>query len=261
MPEQVCLVGLEEFQTAEIRQHVKLPYIIHDVVPRIVVKDCQLLVQHPNRASLVPVSKVVLHGIFDDDMDFITGLAVWGGPCLPNALAMMDCRLKLPCLARALRHTRFGSPARGYAAPGTTVETDKEYVAKWDNWHCGENKVRFHDSWTSEQPSIIEPFFAGQAVRIVIVGNRFWQIRLEGRDWLKSIHDPQAHFMDIDPELLADTQAVRAAFGLEIIANDYIVADDGSKHLLEVNHIPNVTRFPEVWEAYRDYVVGWLTAS
>ena len=36
-----------------------------------------------------------------------------------------------------------------------------------------------------------------------------------------------------------------------------IVADDGSKHLLEVNHIPNVTRFPEIWQAYRDYAVTW----
>jgi len=66
--------------------------------------------------------------------------------------------------------------------------------------------------------------------------------------------------MDIDPELLEDTQNLKAAFGLEIIANDYIVVNDGSRHLLEVNHIPNVTRFPEIWEAYRDYVVDWINS-
>ncbi len=64
--------------------------------------------------------------------------------------------------------------------------------------------------------------------------------------------------MDVDPELLADTQHIREEFGLEIIANDYIVTEQGSRHLLEVNHIPNVTRFPEVWAAYRDYVIQWL---
>ncbi len=39
---------------------------------------------------------------------------------------------------------------------------------------------------------------------------------------------------------------------------DYIVGDQGTKHLLEVNHIPNVTRFPAIWEAYRDYAVQFL---
>ena len=40
-----------------------------------------------------------------------------------------------------------------------------------------------------------------------------------------------------------------------------VVAEQGTKHLLEVNHIPNVTRFPEIWEAYRDFVVEWVQAS
>src|SRR5262249_22054904 len=153
---------------------------------------------------------------------------------------------------------RFASPVRGYAAPGTPFEADNERVAKWGNWHCGENKARFTGSWSSDQPCIIEPFLKGQAVRIVLIGDRFWQIRLEGEDWLKSIHDPRATFTPADEELVTDTRAVRQGFGLEIMANDYIVTDDGSKHLLEVNHIPNVTRFPEIWEAYRDYVVHWL---
>jgi len=48
------------------------------------------------------------------------------------------------------------------------------------------------------------------------------------------------------------------AFGLEIVANDYIVGEDGQKHLLEVNHIPNVTRFPALWAAYADYAVRWV---
>ena len=65
----------------------------------------------------------------------------------------------------------------------------------------------------------------------------------------------------LDPELLADTRAIGQAFGLEIVANDYIVTPDGARHLLEVNHIPNVTRFPEIWEAYRDYVVEWLART
>jgi glutathione synthase/RimK-type ligase-like ATP-grasp enzyme len=98
-------------------------------------------------------------------------------------------------------------------------------------------------------------------VRVVIIGDQVWQIKLEGDDWLKSIHHDTADFMPPDPELVADTKQVKAAFGLEVIANDYMVGDDGTRYLLEVNHIPNVSRFPEIWQAYRDYVIEWIRAE
>jgi hypothetical protein len=258
MVDRVCIVGLDEPEYTEIQERVEVRLVAHEILPRIVVKEGQLLVESRRGPGLIPVSKVVFHSIYENDLEFIAALVLWGGPCLPNAQGMMDCRLKLPCLARALQHTRFGRPPRGYAAPGAPFVADGEWVAKWGNWHCGENKARFTGSWESEEPCIIEPFLPGQAVRVVIIGDRHWQIRLEGESWLKSIHAPDAAFMEVDPELLEDTQNVRQAFGLELIANDYIVTDQGTRHLLEVNHIPNVTRFPEIWEAYRDYVAGWL---
>jgi hypothetical protein len=204
------------------------------------------------------VSKVVYHGIFDDDHDFIAGLALWGGACLPNPLGMMDCRLRLPCLVRALQHTRFGEPLRSFAAANVPFTTQTERVAKWGNWHCGENKTRFTDTWQSADAAIIEPFIVGRAVRIVLIGDQYWQIALEGDDWLKSIHHATADFMPVDADLLADTRRIQQAFGLQVMANDYMVTPQGTKHLLEVNHIPNVTRFPAIWAAYRDYVVAWL---
>jgi hypothetical protein len=259
MVDRICLVGLDEPESTAIRERLAGTRVLaHDMLPRILVKDGQLLVESSSGVRFVPVSKVVFHGIFEEDLDFIAALALWGGPCLPNALGMMDCGLKLPCLVRALRYTRFGAPPRGYAAPGTAFDSDRERVAKWGNWHCGENKARFTDSWTSDQACIIEDFLAGQAVRVVLIGDRYWQIRLEGEGWLKSIHDPRAAFMEVDGELLADARHIRSAFGLEILANDYIVGSDGSRHLLEVNHIPNVTRFPEIREAYLDYAVRWI---
>lgn len=259
MRERICIVGLEPDQHTELRELVGLPVVAHDLVPPIIVQNNQLLVAARNRLGMLPVTAVVFHGIFADDFDFIAALALWGGPCLPNAVAMMDCRLKLPCLVRALRHTRFGAPARGYVSPQTEIVAEGEHVAKWGNWHCGENKTRFVGTWESDQASIVEPFLHGQSVRVVLIGDRYWQIKLEGPDWLKSIHDSQADFMEVDPELLEDTRTIRDAFGLEVVANDYIVTVTGSKHLLEVNHIPNVTRFPEIWAAYRDYVAHWVT--
>ena len=57
---------------------------------------------------------------------------------------------------------------------------------------------------------------------------------------------------------MAPPITVRDDFGLAIIANDDIVRPDDTKHLLEVNNIPNVTRFPEIWEAYRDFAIQWI---
>lgn len=257
MIEYVCVVGLDEPESDAIQAKMDQRVIAHPILPGIMVDNGHLWVE-ASGGRVVQVSKLVYHGIFEQDLDFMVGLALWGGPCLPNARSMMDCRLKLPCLVRALDHTRFGAPRRGYAAPYVRFYADGERVAKWGNWHCGENKERFTGSWLGEEASVIEHFLPGVAVRVVIIGDRYWQIKLAGDDWLKSIHHADAAFMDVDAELLADTQTLKQAFGLEIIANDYIVNEDGSKHLLEVNHIPNVTLFPEIWDAYRDFVVDWL---
>lgn len=261
MAERICIIGLDEPETTEIRERVGVGIIAHEALPRIVVKEGQLLVEPRKGPWLVPVSKVVFHSLYENDLDFICGLALWGGPCLPNARAMMDCRLKFPCLIRALQVTRFGVPPRGYAGPNAVFDTERDSVAKWGNWHCGENKERFTGSWQSENACIIEPFLPGQAVRVAVIGEKCWQIKLEGADWRKSIHGTGAAIMEVDAELLTDTLAIRDAFGLEIIANDYIVTEQGSKHLLEVNHIPNVTQFPPMWKAYRDYVVNWIESA
>ena len=134
----------------------------------------------------------------------------------------------------------------GFAFTHGEFTTDAECVAKWGNWHCGENKERFTGTWTAKEPTLFEPFVTGEAVRIVIVGKPR-QIHMTGKGWLKSVHGEGTAFVPADPELVADTEAVRRGLGLDIIANDYIVGESGP-YLLEVNHIPSVTCFPELWE-------------
>jgi hypothetical protein len=257
MKEYVLFVGLDEPESDALRARLDVPSFASVTLPPIVVKDGVLLAE-ASAGRYVPVSALVYHAIYEDDLDFMVGLALWGGPTLPNARAMMDCRLKLPCLVRALEVSRFTAPRRGFASRKARYMADDERVAKWGNWHCGENKERFEGMWYAEEASVIEPFLRGQAVRVVCIGEQAWQIRLEGNSWLKSIHHADADFMPLDGELLEDTQAIGHAFGLEIVANDYIVGEDGQKHLLEVNHIPNVTRFPALWAAYADYAVRWV---
>jgi hypothetical protein len=253
----VCLIGLDEPEAQAIKAHLDVPVIIHTTLPGIMVKDGELWVEKSGRPKWARVSAVIYHGIFEDDLDFIAALALWGGACFPNPRAMMDCRLRIPCLVRALQFTRYGLPLRGFASPYVYFSSDEERVAKWGNWHAGENKERFIGTWNSDKPALIEHFLPGEAVRIVMVGEQAWQIRQAGEDWLKSIHHEGAEFMELDPDLLADTKAIKDGFGLEIIGNDYIIGAE-TKHLLEVNHIPNLTRFPELWTAYEGHVVAWI---
>ncbi|MCE9554473.1 MAG: hypothetical protein K8T91_13995 [Planctomycetes bacterium] len=253
-----CIIGLDDPQNAALKSRIAQPLLIHETLPGIVVRDGELFVEATSGFGLLPVSKVVFHGIFEDDHNLIAGLALWGGPCLPNARGMMDCRLKLPCLVRALQFSQFSAPPRGFVSAKTEYATSIERVAKWGNWHCGENKSRFKQTWRGDEAAIVERYLEGDAIRVVVMGEQYWQIKLEGEGWLKSIHHPTACIMEADSRLVVDTQAVARGFGLEIAANDYIVTADGQPHLLEVNHIPNVTRFPGIWEAYADYVVRWL---
>ena len=161
---------------------------------------------------------------------------------------------------RALAASRFGDTPRGFLSRGS-YRADGATVAKWGNWHCGENKARFDDQHEATEATVYEPFIVGDAVRIAIVGDRHWQIRLTGDDWRKSIHHAEAAPMAVDDALLADARHLAEHFGLQMIGVDYIVAEDGTPHLLEVNHIPNVTVFEEMTDAFVELELGWVPSA
>ncbi len=263
MKDRLCLIGLDPPESDAIAKRLEIPVIAHPMVPRIAVDAGRLLVESPTSSRRLPISHLVFHGIFDDDLEFLAALALWGGPCLPSAHGLMDARLRLPCLVRALERSRYAAPPRGFASAGMTISASHEQprVAKWGNWHCGENKRKLEESWTADQPSLIEPFLPGRAVRIALIGEHAWQIQLAGSDWRESIHHPDARIVEPDPDLVEDTRAVAQHLGLEVAANDYLIGDDGQVHLLEANHVPNVTRFDEIRRAYIDYVVAWAAGS
>jgi hypothetical protein len=260
--QRVLIVGHEPPEVEALQARVEAPLVCHEMLPRLRVWRGQLAVESPERDEhYLRVSHVVFHGIYEYDLPFLSALALWGGPCFPRARAMMDCRLRLPCLVRALEATRFGGLARGYADRGTTFAAEGEVVAKWGEWHCGENKERVNETWTAGEPTLFEGFVRGESVRVQLIGERAWQYRLGGEDWRRSIHHAAAGEMPLDPELEEDARRLQRHFGLEIAGIDYVVAEDGSKHLLEVNHIPSVTAFADVREAYVGHVAGWLNAG
>lgn len=92
----------------------------------------------------------------------------------------------------------------------------------------------------------------------MIVGERHWQIRLTGDTWLKSIHSEGAGEMDVDDELLEDSLDIARHFSLRCVGVDYMIGTDDRRHLLEVNHIPNVTVFPFMTEVFIGFAAAWV---
>jgi hypothetical protein len=260
MKPRVLFVGLESPEIKDIVDKIDCLSIVYENLPAVKLIDNKLFAESRFQpGKFLKIDKVVYHGIYENDFDFLTLLALWGGDCFPNATGMMDCRLRLPGLARALKVTKFGKLLRGMSLQGETWESARKTVAKWGNWHCGENKALFDKTYNPvSETTLYEDFITGEAVRIFLVEDKYWQIRLGGDDWLKSIHHNTAAEMSVDVELLEDTRNLARHFGLEVVGVDYMVSESGDKYLLEVNHIPNVTVFSFVREAYLNLVCEWI---
>lgn len=262
--QRILIVGLEEAEVNAIKQNLSFEYLIvqYDQVPQAKLVEGLLFVESPSVPDkYLLVDKVIFHGIYDNDFDFITLLALWNGPCLPNAIGMMDLRQRIPGLVRALSVSTYSGIKRGMVIGTQEYAAATEVVAKWGIWHCGEDKTRFTGEWTSTETSVIEEFIDGEAVRIMLVGNKYWQIRLTGDTWLKSIHNEGSWEMDVDAGLLQDSRAIAKHFNLQTVGVDYMVGTNGQKYLLEVNHIPNVTVFPFVNEAFVEFAHNWIRAT
>lgn len=259
--ERVLLVGIEREVHPLITRRLDCPFFVAETLPVIRVEDGVLLVQRTGGlggSGFLPVTHVLYHGIFETDFDFITALAIWRGHCLPSALGMMRARPRIPCLVEALQVTKFAGGPKGFAFRGQTINAPSVRVAKFGQMHCGEGKDKFEGRRLCDSPTLVEPFVDGRAIRIMAIGPKHWQIRLEGSDWKKSIHAESAAFETPRDDLVADTRALMKHFNLEVTGVDYMIDKESSPVLLEVNHIPNVDRFDEVRDAYVDYAIEWL---
>jgi hypothetical protein len=257
---RVLLVGLEPPESQAIIEQSDCLFVVYEYLPNAKLIDNELFVEsNLHTGKYLNVDKVVYHGIFENDFDFLTMLALWAGDCLPSARGMMDCRLRHSGLVRALQISRFGKMKRGMSLTSEAFYSERMTVAKWGNWHCGENKAKFAGKFNpNEDATIYEEFIEGEAVRVFMVGEKFWQVRLTGDDWRKSIHHTESAEMPLAADLQQDTQNLANYFDLSVVGIDYMIAYSGEKYLLEVNHIPNITVFPFVRETFIDFVRNWI---
>ncbi len=255
----IVLIGLERPEVDELRSRISRPLIAFEILPKIQLRGGELFVGRLGTWDWNgPVAAVVFHGIYENDLPTFAALALWGGPCLPSAHGMLDCRPRIPNLARVRRVSRFAALPRGYTDPGTTFTPDAPTVAKWGEWHCGEGKELVAATWTATEPTLFEPFLSGHAVRVTAIGDQIWQFLMGGENWKKTVHHSDTRLMPTDPVLADDVRTMQDDFDLSVCAADYIIRPDGSRHLLELNHIPDVTAFPEVWAAYLTFTTHWM---
>lgn len=159
-------VGLERAEVDQLRDRVAIPVVAHETLPKMQMRGGELFARRPDRDQFVPVAQVIFHGIFEDDLPTLAALALWGGPCLPGAHGMLDCRPRIANLARVRQVSRFAALPRGYADANTTFPVDGEMVAKWGEWHCGGGKERVTADRRVSEPTLFEPFVTGEAVRV-----------------------------------------------------------------------------------------------
>ena len=115
MDERILLIGFDAPEAAALSERLPHECVSHEMLPRIVVERGQLFVQSPRSAQFLQVSRVVFHGIFEHDLDFLAGLALWGGPCFPDRRRPSRAALlsRCPRCSRAGRFSRrTGEPAR-----------------------------------------------------------------------------------------------------------------------------------------------------
>ena len=261
MKPRILLIGLLPEEVESIKQTLSIDFLIvaYDLLPEVTLNNGVLSVESPRvMGKFLKVDQVIFHSIYEKDYDFITLLALWNGPCLPNATAMMNLRERIQGLIRSLEVSNFDGIPRGMTIGKQKYNSSKEVVAKWGVWHCGEDKHKFNGEWQSEETSVIEDFIEGEAVRIMLIGDKYWQIRLTGDTWLKSIHNDGSWEMELDESLLRDSQEIAKSFGIEMVGIDYMMGTNGVNYLLEVNHIPNITVFPFIKEAFIKYATNWL---
>ena len=121
MTERIAFIGHDRPEAADLQARCPFDTLVRESLPRIRLQSGTLFVESPRGYHFEPVTRVVFHGIFERDVDFLSALALWGGPCFPEPLPMLDCRLRLPCLARALTFTRFGGAAARLRRAGRRV--------------------------------------------------------------------------------------------------------------------------------------------
>lgn len=248
-------IGLDPAVVDSLRQRLEARVVAYPAVPRVYSADGQVRVESASVTGrwLEPAG-VLFYGYFENAGAARRALALASTPTFPDVGATLPLDERAMALLLALRAEGRLS-GRGFVPRGVAVTVESEHVLKWGNRHCGEDKARVTGKVDPVDDAVIEPFVAGGSMRVLIVGDKAWQLHYESNDWRKNM-GATITVADVDPELLARARHTVDRLGLPIAGVDYVVTETDAV-LLEVNAYPGLEDLPDASEAFLGMVETW----
>lgn len=183
-------------------------------------------------------------------------------PCWPDPEALLAVSDRHAALARCVAGGLVDHPVR-QGLFSREPQLPFPYVLKIGEEHRGEGKhlirsVADIPRW--DGVASMEPFFEGQSVRVLIIGERAFGAALRNESsWIKSAAG--GSFEAWEPDLAITQHARRAAglFGLSIAGVDYVV-DEAGFHFIELNPFPRLGLSRESAECARELLGAAMDA-
>ncbi|MEI7895317.1 MAG: hypothetical protein WCI05_19630 [Myxococcales bacterium] len=129
------------------------------------------------------------------------------------------------------------------------------YVLKVGEEHRGEGKYLIRaaeDIPRWEGIATMEPFFEGESVRVLLVGDRAFGVKvLNDHSWIKNSMGASFEPWEPDEAMVKHARRAAALFGLEIVGVDYVV-DAAGFHFIELNPFPRLGMSRESASAARE---------
>jgi len=163
-------------------------------------------------------------------------------PCWPDPAALLGVFDRHAALSRCISAGLVDHPVI-QAEFSRKAALPFPYVLKIGNEHRGEGKYLIRS--TADIPpwegiATMEPFFLGESVRVLLLGNRAFGVRIHHDDsWIKNSPGARLEMWTPDASIIEHARKAKDLFELPIAGVDYVVNARGF-HFIELNPFPRV---------------------
>jgi hypothetical protein len=252
----LAIIGLDDPLAQRVKDAVGGRVVVYPDAPASFAIDGRLRLESATVAGRwLDPDGVVFYSYIEGAADLRRAIASSETPSFPDVRSTIGLDDKFLALIAALRAGARPIP-RGFVPGGHVVNFEGLRVFKWGNRHCGDDKVKVDGTFVPSQGAIIEPFLEGESDRVLIVGEREWQLRYESGDWRKNVGGTVRVLPDANAGLVAHARAICQRLDLKVAGLDFIVAPSGS-FLLEVNAYPGLEDVPGAEGAFIEELSAW----
>lgn len=173
-------------------------------------------------------------------------------PCWPKPSKLIDMLDRHKVMNRCIQSGFVDHKEQVYQMEydENYIPLDFPFVIKTGNEHRGLGKyliTKANEIPIWEGVATIEPFFTGTSVRILILGDSVFGIRIDNANsWIANSPGAEASTFVPDDKIVKHAKEVTEEFGLDVAGVDYIMEEDGTYHFLEINQYPGLDVSDEV---------------